>query len=561
MRWRLPGNTDKEILVDVDLSKVPKVGETPDIFTLAASRFQRQGAAVYYHDPVAFARECIKWKPGEFLTFYQEEILQSLVDKRRVAVRGPHGLGKTTTAAIAVLWFALTRDAEGIDWKVITTAGAWRQLEYYLWPEIHKWAGMLNYERLGIPPFRWERELRVHSLRLRYGMAFAAASTKKEYIEGAHGDSLLYIFDESKAIEADIFDAAEGAFSGAKPVGLPEAFGLAQSTPGEPQGRFYDIHMQKPGFEDWYVRHVTVQDAIAAERISEEWVSQRSKQWGPESALFYNRALGEFHSSAEDSTIPLPWVEAAIERWHDWNNGRVADAPHWVRTFAVDVAYGGGDLTIIAERLGSVVQALHTYNIADTGAITMHAMAHKRSDTDRYIIDAIGVGAGVYDRMKHSDNQTLKHSGSRKSLRRDRSGEFGFTNTRSAMWWNMRELLDPTYGPKLALPPDEDLIGELIAPKWQVTAANKIQVETKDEVRKRVGRSTDKADAVGMVCFYGYDADDLRSGMHGIHAFSSPEELEPEELPRGPRQTERVEIPWRPDEPEGIYEWEDYDWS
>jgi hypothetical protein len=69
-----------------------------------------------------------------------------------LAVRGPHGLGKTTVNAIAVLWFALTRDAAGIDWKAATTAGAWRQLEYYLWPEIHKWARRLRWDVLNRPP-------------------------------------------------------------------------------------------------------------------------------------------------------------------------------------------------------------------------------------------------------------------------------------------------------------------------------------------------------------------------------------------------------------------------
>jgi len=65
-------------------------------------------------------------------------------------------------------------------------------------------------------------------------------------IEGAHAESLLYIFDESKSIAAPVFDAAEGAFAGPG-----EVFALAQSTPGEPSGRFYDIHARASGLEDW----------------------------------------------------------------------------------------------------------------------------------------------------------------------------------------------------------------------------------------------------------------------------------------------------------------------
>ena len=51
---------------------------------------------------------------------YQREIMEALPAKRRVAVRGPHGLGKTALASWMILWFALTRD--GADWKIITTA-------------------------------------------------------------------------------------------------------------------------------------------------------------------------------------------------------------------------------------------------------------------------------------------------------------------------------------------------------------------------------------------------------------------------------------------------------
>jgi hypothetical protein len=60
----------------------------------------------------------------------------------------------------------------------------------------------------------------------------------------------------------------------------------------------------------------------------------------------------------------------------------------------------------------------------------------------------------------------------------------------------MRELLDPTSGADLELPPDDLLIGDLTAPKWRVMSGGRIQVESKDDIRKRLGRSTDSGDAV-----------------------------------------------------------------
>ena len=259
------------------------------------------------YDPVRWTREVIDWPEGEGLVVYQEETLQELVEKGKVAVRGPHGLGKTTTAAMAVLWFATTRELAGIDWKCPTTAGVWRQLEKYLWPEIHLWAKRIKFDVLGLRPFTSSQLLDL-ALKLDNGEAFAVAASDPQLIEGAHASSLFYIFDESKAIDARIFDAAEGAFAGwsGEPGKLPEAFGLAQSTPGDPEGRFYDIHMKRPGLEDWHARHVTLKDAVKAGRISMDWADKRKSQWGEKSQLYNNRVLVNSKVPRAMPSSPLP---------------------------------------------------------------------------------------------------------------------------------------------------------------------------------------------------------------------------------------------------------------
>ena len=119
---------------------------------------------------------------------------------------------------------------------------------------------------------------------------------------------------------------------------------LALSTPGSPQGRFYDIHAHRPGYEDWHARHVTLADAIEAGRISPEWAEQRRRQWGEQSTIYVNRVLGEFHAGDEDSVIPLAWAEAAVERWHDWDEAGRADLPG-PHIIGVDVARSGEDRT------------------------------------------------------------------------------------------------------------------------------------------------------------------------------------------------------------------------
>ncbi len=114
------------------------------------------------------------------------------------------------------------------------------------------------------------------------------------------------------------------------------------------------------------------------------------------------------------------------------------------------------------------------------------------------IIDTDGLGAGVTDRLREQHFVVEAFHGGAKSLKRDRSGELGFLNMRAQAFWGLREALDLATDPKLELPPDDTLIGDLTAPHLSVTSASLIQVERKDEIRKRLGRSTDLLDAIAM---------------------------------------------------------------
>lgn len=482
-------------------------------FEWAARAFEQR----YLYDPVLFAQEVIDWPDDTSLTNYQEEILGELPRRRRVAVRGPHGLGKSGLAAIAVLWFSTTRDQAGIDWKVLTTASAWRHLSVYLWPEIHKWARRIRWERLGRTEFNPRTEMLALMLKLQYGAATAVASSKAELIEGAHADSLLYLLDEAKIIPPATWDAIEGAFSGGRDTGLPEAFALAVSTPGAPAGRFYEIHKRSRGLDEWWVRHVTLAEAIRAGRISQKWADQRALQWGKDSAMYANRVLGDFHADDETSTIPLAWVEAAVERWHTWVEAGRPELPGGGRPVkAVDVARGGSDATVIAHRFGVCVDHLDRHHGEDTMATTARVLAALGADPvatrSLAVVDSIGVGGGVVDRLRELRMPVLPYTGSAKTNARDRTGEFGFANVRSAAYWHMRELLDPAFGAAILLPPDELLLADLNAPTWAIKTGvpPKIAVENKDDLVGRLGRSPDDGDAVVMAFW----ADALRREAH-----------------------------------------------
>ncbi|MBN9393455.1 MAG: hypothetical protein J0I20_35820 [Chloroflexi bacterium] len=490
-------------LIEPDESEVTQESETNP-----AKVYARK----YWHDFRQWMLDCIVWKDDEGPTPYQLEMAETLIREKRLSGRGPHGLGKTSWNAWLILWFSTTRDAAETDWKIPTTAGAWRQLSRFLWPEVKKWAKRLRWDIIGREPFHPIFELQKLALSLKHGEAFAVASDNPELIEGAHADQLLYIFDESKAVPDATFDAAEGAFANTGANSRIEAFAVAMSTPGEPLGRFYDIQSKKPGLEDWAVRHVTFDEVVRAGRATWQWATQRKKLWGEDSALYQNKVLGKFASQDEQGIIPLAWVEAANERWNELkDNGQLLELGKRLDAVGVDVGEMG-DETVMALRSGQVIIDIIHNSKQDTMATTGKVFSIISSRKGRAVVDVIGIGAGVVSRLREltqtQDRYTsyndekgmgvVPFHAARASERMDSSGEMGFINLRAEAWWAMRERLDPANHSEVALPQDDKLTGDLVAPRYKVTSSGKYQVEAKADIKKRIGRSTDTGDAVIM---------------------------------------------------------------
>lgn len=473
----------------------------PLLAQVARSLRERETRARWHDRPDLFVAEAFRWSESgskgggaSSAAPYQLRALASLQKCGKLALRSPHGAGKTTVAAWALLWFAVTREIAQEDWKVITTAGSWRQLERYLWPEVKAWANRLRWDVSGLPKWIRGRDSFDLSIKLKHGSAFAIASDDPQLLEGAHATELLVIFDESKAVPDGTWDSVEGALSG----GAGHAYALAVSTPGAPSGRFYAIHQRQPGLTDWAVQHVTLQEAIDAGRVSQEWAQARAQQWGPESSVYQNRVLGEFSTSDEDGLIPLSWVEAAVERWTAWKESG-APQPGGRLILGVDVARFGADKTVIAARRGDYILSVEAFGGLDTMQTTGQVMARLQEPGALAVVDVIGLGSGVVDRIREQKRDAARaFNSSGSTTDRDASGELGFVNARAAAWWRLRELLDPSRGSAVALPPDDGLVGDLTCPRWSINSSGRIVIEEKDSIRKRLGRSPDAGDALAM---------------------------------------------------------------
>lgn len=443
---------------------------------------ESEGLLTYQGSPVNFVHDCIEFDDGEQPTPYQDEVLTVFPEKKRCAVRGPHGLGKTALASWLVWWGILSFD----DVKVLTTASAWRQLTKFLWPEIHKWGKRIRWDRVGIPPMTTDQMLTLSLKRSVSAEAFAVASSNPELIEGAHAKTVLYIYDEAKAIPNPTWDATEGAFSTAGIDERHQAYALAISTPGDAAGRFFEICANRPGYEDWWSRHVTVNEAIDAKRISRDWVEQRRKQWGEDSPIFQARVLGEFPDTTDDTLIPLTWVDKAREN-------EMALDDRIMPIAGVDVArFGSDDSALIARQGDSVIDG-ETWS----GNDTMKTAGKVKNKGYRSQVDEIGVGSGVVDRLKEQQYPVKGINVSNSP--RDKEH---FFQLRDELYWLLRiRFRDGNIDlSRLPRPIYDRLSGELTAIKYSYLSSGKIKVESKQDMKKRLGHSPDVADAL-MLAF------------------------------------------------------------
>lgn len=238
---------------------------------------------------------------------------------------------------------------------------------------------------------------------------------------------------------------------------------------------------------------------------------------GEKSSIYLNRVLGMFAADDVDTVITLAMVERAVERWQ-----YLQDESRFTALTSVGADIGrGGDDTAFAYRHDTAIREIEYFHDSDVMQPAGRLAAKMFKDYDvSVVVDVIGIGAGVVDRLREDERVAdMVHAfvASGKSNMVDKTGELGFINMRSAGWWNLRELL---MDDEIALPPDDRLIGELTAPRYVYKSGGKIQVESKESVKKRIGRSTDAADAVIMVYMEQFVADDL-DGLGSVSGFQS----------------------------------------
>lgn len=208
---------------------------------------------------------------------------------------------------------------------------------------------------------------------------------------------------------------------------------------------------------------------------------------------------GNFMASRADDpwqVIPTQWVVAAQARWKE-------DGWHQLQMTAAGLDIGAGrDETVLAMRYGgwyAPVQTVKGEHAKDPAHAASLVVKHRKHGCPIVVDVGGGFGGASLVLFKENGIPHRAFNGAGRSTAHSRDGRLAFVNKRAEAWWRFREELDPDQegGSIIALPPDPQLRADLTAPTWE-QRTNGIQVEAKEDIKKRLGRSPDRGDAVVM---------------------------------------------------------------
>lgn len=505
-----------------------------------------------------------KWwveSKGEEVWSQQAAILDSVRHNRYTAVHSAHDLGKSFIASRTIAWWISSHPVGSAF--VVSTAPSAAQVSAIMWREVGKIHRAAKLEgritMAGYPQWKIDTELIGYGRKPADHEESAFQGIHAKYvlivIDEACGVA-RHLYDAVDALATNEHarvlaignpDDPASHFAaickpdsgwnvihldGLRSPNITKARVIGHKSAGygydNPKHPLLAALMEAEGIP--YSRE-RVTDNLRDMLINEQWIEERMERWcglskemtasmpreqlletvrsrTEASPLFTSKVRGNFPTSASEGIIPLGWVQRAVERWHDLHDSNPQMHPsekaHVAGNFilGVDVARTGNDETCFAERYGSYIPALHKARITDTMEVADKAAAFLHEPGSMAVIDVIGIGSGVYDRLRQMKNEGLivgepiPFNAAGQSHRRDKLGQFRFRNDRAAAWWNFRELLDPTFGSKIAIPDDEELIEELVAVRYDHFVGGIMTVEAKDDIKRRIGRSTDSADSV-----------------------------------------------------------------
>ena len=408
-----------------------------------------------------------------------------------------HGIGKSALVAWLIKWIMDTRPFA----KGVVTANTAPQLRTKTWAELAKWHGMsLTKDRFEMTSGAGSLSMYHREYRELWRVdGQTSREENSEAFAGLHAanSTPFYIFDEASGIPDKIFEVREGGLTDGEPMTFD--FG----NPTRNSGRFHGNMIGR--FRSGYIRRFI--DSRDVEQTNKGLFQTWAETYGEDSDFFKVRVKGQFPSSGSLQFIPTDEVNACIDL-------DVHVSPTDPLVMGVDVARFGDDSSVIYLRQGrdAESQGLHIYNKMDTmhlvGEVARLA-TEKRPDA--IFVDGGGVGGPVVDRLRQLGFDVIEiNFGSRSNIK-------GAANMRAAMWMTMRQAIKDG----IRLPANPDLVTDLTGVEYGFNLRNEIQLERKEDMKRRGMQSPDIADALALTyAMPVYPA--MRAGFSGFeHAVTS----------------------------------------
>lgn len=448
----------------------------------------------------------------------QKEILRAVQDNKMVSVASGTARGKDFVAAVAALCFLYLTpkfNSKGIlveNTKIALTAPTDRQVKNIMYPEIVR-----LFNNAKVLPGR----LVAYDIRTEYEewflTGFKADDKNTEAWSGFHAVNTMFIITEASGISGETFSAIEGNLQGNSKILI--VFNPNNSI-GYAAQSMKSVRWKSFRLDDLTAPNVIQKKIVIPGQVDYEWVKDKVATWceviQPEELnegkgdfefegvtyrpndLFRVKVRGMFPEVSEDVLIPYRWIELANERWRE----RKGDYNKQNRKIGVDVAGMGRDSSILCDRYEDYVLPFRAYQSGGKAEhMKIAGLVKHDLDADRKanaFIDTIGEGAGVYSRLIEQGMKraySCKFSEGAEDLH-DITGQYEFANMRAYLFWAIRDWLNPANNSKACLPPNNEFTKESVEIKYRVQSNGKIIIEPKEDIKKRIGRSTDYFDAL-----------------------------------------------------------------
>ena len=459
----------------------------PEQIQLITQTSLKQYIKKWRDDPILFVQEVCGAEPEE----WQKDALLSFRDNPRTILRASKGPGKSCVLAWAALWFLTCFTYSQIFITSINASnlksGLAKEIRYWLEEAPQSFQSLFSVTKTRIED---KSAQDTHFIESITWAKDADSKAQADSLTGKHAENICFLIDEIGSMNFSVLVAADAIFSSAKTARIMCAGNTNSTT-----GAMHKVTEDPDEKQRWNCISITgnPDDPKRSKRVSAEWARGLISSLGRDSPYVAINIFGEFPKVALHTLLSLPEIRACSEREIDEGSAGV-----FVPAVGIDVARGGEDSTVIVGRQGAkgfppmyipqvqfrgrdIVTALHQY-------IKEHWYENARVNV--YCDNTGGFGSSVMDIIHESGE---KARGVHFHERADDPDSY--FNKRSEMYARLRDWMRT----KGRMPWEEKLADELSVMEYFFSSGgSKMQIESKELIRDKIGRSPDCGDALAL---------------------------------------------------------------